>query len=600
MKVEKKTINENLETWKKSKKDLSENTKLVHTKEKLVLKENRPNKGGLSENTLNKDFKDLWQLKENTYTFKCKGRKELRRLVSECKEKNIRYKFEKTLDETYKYSFTCRVNPLKESQSQEIRASYEELARMNNMSFNEFDKLMADFIRERNHENDMEPLYSERLWTEFKNWAKDTRNLAIKDFGDKEDTFEKQLGENKQEKVNKPQVKESLLQEKYITFPEEYQTSFENQMNELGWVLDNETSRYGAKKFYQSWRDDEAKDLHYQFITKNKVSDEEFDTIMDNTFAFFDDLEDLYGNYVTFSAGLINDGSEYDHRGTMGLDVRAMEVNDEGKDTPVKEKGGKSLYLKNKKPARQQDKDLIDDIAKTMDIDQEKVVKMIGESKVTDKLKLRRQKKFESKVEEPVQKETPVEPKEEVKVEEPKKEVQEESLKEDLQLIGKLEDFTPSEKAKPLWDLIVSKDLVGDLNKLLGELYPSGTAIQDFDDLLVYSPDFIKQMLDINDEDVMDEPLEDAIVGEPTEEEKEVKVEEVTNNDDDDISMIDRLDIDKGVAPSVPVEEEENKKTLDKYQYLSNETGYDDYSEDDDDMSALDAVLALKDDEEEE
>ena len=589
MKVEKKdAITENLETWRKSKKAMSENTKLVHTKEQLVLKEAKSKIIGLDAKTLNEDFKDLWSLKENTYTFKCKGRKELRQLISECKDKGIRYKFDKTLDETYRYSFTCKVKALKESQAQEIRASYEKLAEMNNMSLDEFDKLMGDFIKERHHEDDPEPLYIERLWKEFKQWAKDERNLAIKDFGDVEDTFDDQLDENKQEKAEKPQIKESILQEKYVTFPEEYQTSFENKMGDIGWVLDNETAKYGAKKFYQSWLDDDAKDLHYQFITKDKVSEEEFDTIMDNTFAFFDTVEDAYGNYVTFSAGLINDGSEYDHRGTIGLDLRALEVGEEGEDAPAKEKGGRSLYLKNKKPVRKQDEDQLKDIAKKLDTDVDTVVKVIGESKVTDKLKLRRHKKFESKVEEPVKEE---EPKEE---EAPKEEV-EESLQENLQLIGKLEDFTPSEKAKPLWDLIVAKDLVGDLNKILGDLYPSGTPIQDFDDLLVYSPDFVKKMLDLEEEEVEEaQPQEEEVANE----EVVTNEEEVTTDDDDDISMIDRLDIDKGSAPVV--NEEENKQPLVKEKYLSDETGYDldgNYDENDDDMSALDAVLALKDEE---
>lgn len=327
MKVENKTINENLETWKKSKKELSENTKIVRTKEPLILKETK-NNASLSETTLYKDFKDLWKLKENTYTFKCKGRKELRQLISECKEKNIRYKFEKTLDETYRYEFSCKVKPLKESQAQEIRASYEELAKMNNMKFNDFDKLMADFIKERNHEDDMEPLYSERLWKEFKQWAKDTRNLAIKDFGDKKDTFENKLGENKKEEEQvAPKLKESFLNEKFATFPEEYQNSFEAKMDELGWGLDNETSRYGAKNFYDDFLgDDGAQTIHYQFITKDKMSKDEFHTLMDATFDFIESLQDDYGTYATFSAGLIGDGSEYDGRGTIGLDIHAIEV----------------------------------------------------------------------------------------------------------------------------------------------------------------------------------------------------------------------------------------------------------------------------------
>lgn len=587
MKVENKTINENLETWKKSKKELSENTKIVRTKEPLILKETK-NNASLSETTLYKDFKDLWKLKENTYTFKCKGRKELRQLISECKEKNIRYKFEKTLDETYRYEFSCKVKPLKESQAQEIRATYEELAKMNNMEFNDFDKLVSDFLKETNNEGcGIDPIYSARLWSQFKHWAKDTRDLAIKDYSDKKDDFL----ESKEEEQVAPKLKESFLNEKYTTFPEEYQNSFETKMDELGWVLDNETSRYGAKNFYDDFLgDDGAQTIHYQFITKDKMSKDEFHTLMDTTFDFIESLQDDYGTYATFSAGLIGDDSEYDGRGTIGLDIHAIEVGEEGEDAPVKDKVGNTLYLKDKQPVRQKDKDLLNDISKKMDISPDDITKSLGESRVTDKLKLRRHKKFESKMEEPVKEEEPI--KEEPVTEEPKKE---ESLEENLQLIGKLDDFTPSEKAKPLWDLIVAKDLVGDLNKLLGDLYPSGTPIQDFDDLLVYSPDFIKKMLDITDEDeVVEEPVE-----EPQEDEVVSEEETEVVDDDDDISMIDRLDIESGVAPVSEQEIPSNKVIPPspdaKEQYLSSDTGYD---ENDDDMSALDAVLSLPDEEE--
>lgn len=507
MKVEnKKTINEDFETWKKSKKDLSENTKLVHTKETLVLKENKSNKVGLSEDTLNKDFKDLWSLKENTYTFKCRGRKELRQLISECKEKNIRYKFDKTLDETYRYLFTCKVKPLKESQSQEIRASYEQLADMNNMTFKEFDKLMADFIRERNHENDMEPLYSERLWTEFKNWAKDERNIAIKDFGDVE---KDEVLENKEVEETKPMIKESFL-------TEQVQDKQEDNVKLIGESRVTDKLKLRRHKKFESKVEEEPVKQE-----KDEVAPVQ-EAVKKDYFAYKKELTDA-------------------------KDLDELRV----------------VYKELKK----------DDTIEDDDFD--KLQKLYIELK-DDFTK---------------------EPKEEKPVEEAKKD--EKPLEENLQLIGKLEDFTPSEKAKPLWDLIVSKDLVGDLNKILGDLYPSGTNIQDFDDLLVYSPDFVKKMLDIEDEEVQEDDIIDTTVEEPTEE-KEVDLDATVDGDDDDISMIDRLDIEKGNAPTPVVQEEENKKPLAKEEFITTETGYgdSDYSEDDDDMSALDAVLALTDEEE--
>lgn len=197
--------------------------------------------------------------------------------------------------------------------------------------------------------------------------------------------------------------------------------------------------------------------------------------------------------------------------------------------------------------------------------------KGVDESVVTNKLKARRQKKFETK-------------------EEPKT-TEEEPLKEDLQLLGNLEDFTPSDKALPLWNEIKEQGLLRDLDKLLGELYPKGTTLEDFDDLLVYSPDFIRKMLDLEEkqeekeveqelEEPIEEPVEEPIEDEPVEDEQPQG-----EPDENDMSVMQELIDDEEETPA-PSEEQNEQPKVDREKYLSNETGYDE-----NDLSVLDDMV---------
>ena len=63
----------------------------------------------LSEEYLNENFKDRWSINEGVCTVKCKGRRELRQIIEQCKAQGIRYKFAKKLDEDYKYDFTYSI-----------------------------------------------------------------------------------------------------------------------------------------------------------------------------------------------------------------------------------------------------------------------------------------------------------------------------------------------------------------------------------------------------------------------------------------------------------------------------------------------------------
>ena len=46
------------------------------------------------------------------------------------------------------------------------------------------------------------------------------------------------------------------------------------------YFLDDETSWYGSKNFYSSWRHDgDVKDIHYQIISKDKYTEDEFEDV---------------------------------------------------------------------------------------------------------------------------------------------------------------------------------------------------------------------------------------------------------------------------------------------------------------------------------
>jgi len=161
-------------------------------------------------------------------------------------------------------------------------------------------------------------------------------------------------------------LKEDYFDDKeFITLPEEEQKQFEQLMNDNGWVLDDETSRYGSKNFYDAWfhkKGDGAQDIHYQFITKDTLTEDEWDELMDNTFDLLDECEKEYNTRIRFSAGLINDGSKYNGRGTIGIDIDAPELIVNGDDKVPAELAGHKIRLKNGKPHGEDSKKVIKDI----------------------------------------------------------------------------------------------------------------------------------------------------------------------------------------------------------------------------------------------
>jgi len=63
-----------------------------------------------------------------------------------------------------------------------------------------------------------------------------------------------------------------------------------------------------------------------------------------------------------------------------------------------------------------------------------------------------------------------------------------------------LDDYTPSVEAIKMWNKIVEQQLIKQLERLLGDLYPDGVSIKQLDDLLSLHKDFIEEALGMKNE----------------------------------------------------------------------------------------------------
>ena len=90
-------------------------------------------------------------------------------------------------------------------------------------------------------------------------------------------------------------------------------------------------------------------------------------------------------------------------------------------------------------------------------------------------------------------------------------------INEALAVLGSLEDYAPNEKAKPLYDEIVAEGMLGDLDKLLGEIYQDGASIDELNNLLANEKDFVRSMLGLDEvslQDEEDQEFEKSVVNE--------------------------------------------------------------------------------------
>lgn len=89
--------------------------------------------------------------------------------------------------------------------------------------------------------------------------------------------------------------------------------------------------------------------------------------------------------------------------------------------------------------------------------------------------------------------------------EEPVKEELKENLVEELLNPENIDDFKPWNGAVPNWEKIQSAGKLENLKDLVSELYPDGIENQTLNDLLWFDFDFLKEVLQISDEEIQEE-----------------------------------------------------------------------------------------------
>ena len=146
-------------------------------------------------------------------------------------------------------------------------------------------------------------------------------------------------------------------------------------------------------------------------------------------------------------------------------------------------------------------------------------------------------------------------------------------INEGLEVLGSLDDYAPSDKAKPLYNEIVAEGMLDDLDKLLGEIYQDGASINELNNLLANEKDFVRSMLGLGEPSLQDE------------EDKEFEQSITQEIEDDDV---------KPASEKEPLPQSKGSVN----DYFSNETGYGDDDDEDEDLSSLEAIIDSKEAEE--
>ena len=150
----------------------------------------------------------------------------------------------------------------------------------------------------------------------------------------------------------------------------------------------------------------------------------------------------------------------------------------------------------------------------------------------------------------------------------------EESLDEDLQLYASsLKDFKPAKEAEPLWNEIIEKGKLDDLEYELENVFKSdddenaSIDIEGLNDLLVNHPDFIRTLIGLDDAPLEDDDYDD---------------EDIDPVDNDDLIVDDDED-EEPVEDETPVESEDDEDVID---YKTDKID----SDDEDDIEPLTAA----------
>lgn len=493
--------------------------------------------------TLDEHYKDLYLKEGNDYTVHCKGRRELRNLIEQCKLNNIRYKWDKLIEGDYRYDVKFSLN--------------------------------EDFFDEREVELNSEPTDEIVPTPQPEPQQVDLNNLKI---GDVITVTQDLLNSLMNVVDSATKMKDTLdptpIQEPItepIQEPVEVEQDTEIKVEEgLKLNEDGEKGEYTLANF----------------------SDDLFDTILKNDRnpqldldKFDDDLD--FPNEVDRKNGIIRlsyNGKRYE------LTIREVNEIEEGlklnEDAMyddnlafLKEYGVSETKLndcanylwtwlkpyevvdfayaqakKDRKCDKQKAELLLD---KFYSLLKTKVNQVLEEGKQV------RQQFIDNYYNEHSKQEKL----------QPKK-LGQKTIKEELKVVGNLEDYAPSDKAKPLYDEIVSNGMLEDLDKLFGEIYQDGASINELNNLLANEKDFVRSMLGLDEvslDDDKDQEMEQSIM--------------------QDI-------IDDDVKPASEKEPEpKSRGSVDDY--FSDETGYGDEDDDDEEnLSSLKAIVDSKEAEE--
>ena len=474
--------------------------------------------------TLDEHYKDLYLKEGNDYTVHCKGRRELRNLIEQCKLNNIRYKWDKLIEGDYRYDVKFSLN--------------------------------EDFFDEREVELNTEPTDEIVPTPQPEPQQVDLNNLKI---GDVITVTQDLLNSLMNVVDSATKMKDTLdptpIQEP-IQEPVEVEQDTEIKVEE-GLKLNEKLDLEGLKKLLQDFKDGkfeldnltidsegwvqtdsgyysveeslQPKKLGQKTIKVNESLNE--DAMYDDNLAFLEE----YG----VSETKLNDCANY-----LWTWLKPYEVVD----------FAYAQAKKDRKYDKQKAELLLD---KFYSLLKTKVNQVLEEGKQV------RQQFIDNYYNEHSKQEK-LQP----------KDLGQKQIKEELKVVGNLEDYAPSDKAKPLYDEIVENGMLEDLDKLFSEIYQDGASISELNNLLANEKEFVRSMLGLDEVSLRDE--------------KDQEMEQAIMQDI----------IDDDVKPASE-KEPEPKSSGSVNDYFSDETGYGDEDDDDEEnLSSLKAIVDSKEAEE--
>ena len=471
---------------------------------------------------LEEEFKDLYLKEDNNYTVKCKGRKELRNLIEQCKESNVRYKWEKLIEGDYKYNvkFSLKEDldddivtdevvvdeqPIQEptTQPEAINLDNLKLGDAIVVTQNLLDALMqtkasveqmAETIT-----NASEPITPNNEQEVF----------PVEQEVEQEQEFE--IDENLK-------LKESIDVEGLKTLLQDYKDG-KFELDSL--VVDSDGFIQTDSGYYSIDLDESLKEGYYD-VTVGELKE-----ILNNALSKLKQMND--DETLDVRPNTYRIGNPYISIASKGF-IDLAQLEDKSQTYYFIELNGNYYDSYQSKEeaieiASQMYEDGEGDIVVNKDInDGYDVVEIWNNGELVENLKTKEQPK--------------------------------EQINEALQVVGSLEDYSPSPSAKPLYDEIVAEGMLEDLDKVLREIYQDGASIDELNNLLSTEKDFVKSMLGLDGTSDLEQEIEDETI------------EEIEKED------------------SLPASEKESEKN----EYLNDETGYGE-EEDEEDLSSLEAIV---------